>query len=311
MSANRLPWFKCNPSKLLGAMAGLTADENLAYLTILLRIYDTGGPIPDDAKRLARRCGMTEKRVQAALESLCDAGKISVENGLIDSDTTHDTLEEMISLKKSAQLGGFAKAAKSKQKIEQIQGEFSADASTPQCGGNADGLPSKIESKDRDSHSSNEECVARAPAAAYADEIRKTYLRSSRAEPSLYLAGKWRQAGWPIEIVCDVIHAKLEATPGKNFPLQYFENAIAEAVERSKAPVPVTARTGGRSFAPSNSMPEPIVAKPMSVETQRNAMRTFVRTKNWPFLSPPPGEPGCPVSPEIIAEFQPAKESAA
>ncbi len=310
MSANRLPWFKCNPSKLLGAMAGLTADENLAYLTILLRIYDTGGPIPDDAKRIGRRCGLTAKRVEIALEGLAEAGKIIIVNGMIDSETTHATLEDMKAVKNSAKNAGLASAAKSKQKSEQNQRDISTGVERPLNEGATDDQLYKIESKDRDSHSSNEECVARATAAAYADEIRKTYLKSSRAEPSLYLAGKWRKAGWPIEIVCDVIRAKLEASPGRTFSLQYFENGIAEAVERSKAPVPVATRTG-RPFAPSNSMPERIVTKAMSIETQRSAMQIFMRTKNWPFMSPPPGEPGCPISPEIIAEFQAAKESAA
>lgn len=132
--SDRLPWFKCNPSKLLGAMAGLTADENLVYLTILLRIYDTGGPITDDAKRIARRCGLTERRAAEALKGLEEARKIVVVNGSIDSDTTHETLEEMEAVKKSAKTGGLASAAKRKEKIEQNQPSNSTDVDRASSG---------------------------------------------------------------------------------------------------------------------------------------------------------------------------------
>lgn len=70
MTRDRLPKFHCDPSKLLGAMAGLTADQNLLYLTVLFRIYEVRGPIADSAAALGRRCGLTERRAVAALEEL-------------------------------------------------------------------------------------------------------------------------------------------------------------------------------------------------------------------------------------------------
>lgn len=97
MAANpkgRLPWFRCVPTALLGAMAGLDVDENMIYLTALLRIYETGGPVPETAKTLGRRCGMPERRAGAALQRLVAAGKLTIDaDGRVDSDSTHEELE--------------------------------------------------------------------------------------------------------------------------------------------------------------------------------------------------------------------------
>ncbi|GJE26251.1 YdaU family protein [Methylobacterium organophilum] len=94
MSSDRLPWFRCGPSALLGALSGLQPDEGLIYVTVLLRIYETGGPIADTARTLARRTGLTERRAGAAIESLAQAGKIALLSGdRIDSASTHEELE--------------------------------------------------------------------------------------------------------------------------------------------------------------------------------------------------------------------------
>lgn len=92
--SDRLPWFRCNPSALLGAMAGLLPDESLIYFTVLLRIYETGGPIADCSRTLARRTGMTQRKAALAIESLAMAGKITIlSDDRIDSGTTHAELE--------------------------------------------------------------------------------------------------------------------------------------------------------------------------------------------------------------------------
>lgn len=94
MSTDRLPWFRCGPSRLLGALSGLQPDEGLIYVTVLLRIYESGGPIADTARTLARRTGITERRAGAAIESLAEAGKITLMgDNRIDSTSTHEELE--------------------------------------------------------------------------------------------------------------------------------------------------------------------------------------------------------------------------
>jgi len=77
MSAEeRLPWFKCIPSLLLGALVEMEAEEQLVYVTTLLRIYEVNGPIPDEPKRLALRTHLSLEKVEAALKELIEAGKL-------------------------------------------------------------------------------------------------------------------------------------------------------------------------------------------------------------------------------------------
>lgn len=97
---DRLPWFKCAPEKLLGALSAMTTDEGYIYVHIVLRIYEVGGPISDPVRALARRSGMTERRANAALGLLVESGKVNfTSDGKIDSVTTHETLRESWKLK--------------------------------------------------------------------------------------------------------------------------------------------------------------------------------------------------------------------
>jgi uncharacterized protein YdaU (DUF1376 family) len=74
--SDRLPWFHCYPAKLLGALGAMSPDEQLVFLIVLLRIYETGGPIDDDDRALARRTGLTPRRVASARERLFALGKL-------------------------------------------------------------------------------------------------------------------------------------------------------------------------------------------------------------------------------------------
>jgi uncharacterized protein YdaU (DUF1376 family) len=73
---DRLPWFHCYPAKLLGALGALESDEQLVYVTTLLRIYETGGPITDDDRVLARRTALSREQVAAAMARLFELGKL-------------------------------------------------------------------------------------------------------------------------------------------------------------------------------------------------------------------------------------------
>ena len=88
--SDRLPWFRCFPSALLGALAGLDADEGIVYVTALLRIYETGAPVGETARTLGRRTGLSERKAGAALERLFEAGKLILTgDGKLDSASTH------------------------------------------------------------------------------------------------------------------------------------------------------------------------------------------------------------------------------
>lgn len=111
--SERLPWFRCFPSALLGAMAGLKADEGLVYITVLLRIYETGGPVLESGRTLSRRTGLTERRAAAAVEWLCQAGKlVGLAGGLLDSASTHAEIQWQTERRNDQSSAGKASAAK-------------------------------------------------------------------------------------------------------------------------------------------------------------------------------------------------------
>jgi HNH endonuclease len=85
-------WFRCYPSKLLGTLGGLEPDCGYLYTIILLRICEDGGPIPDDVGALARRSGISIKKVSVATERLIKLCKVErVEGGLLHLGPRHDS----------------------------------------------------------------------------------------------------------------------------------------------------------------------------------------------------------------------------
>lgn len=73
---NRPPWVPYYPAKLLGALSGMTSDQQLIYQVVLLRIYETWAPLKDTVEALARRCAMNKRRAADALDALFRAGKL-------------------------------------------------------------------------------------------------------------------------------------------------------------------------------------------------------------------------------------------
>lgn len=69
--------------------------EGYIYTVVILRIYETGGPIPDDAAKLSRRTGLRINIVVRALAKLVASGKLEMTSGQIDCDKTRDRLREM------------------------------------------------------------------------------------------------------------------------------------------------------------------------------------------------------------------------
>ena len=125
MSEDVLPWFPCRASKLIGALVALPHDEQVVYNMVLLRIYEKGGPVDESVTALARRTDTPKRRIETALDSLIRKGKIErLENGLLDSKSTHETLHE-ISAKKVL----TKRAAKTRwEKPQQKQQKSDADA---------------------------------------------------------------------------------------------------------------------------------------------------------------------------------------
>ena len=89
----RPSWFRCDAARLLGSLSGMKPDVGYIYTVILLRIYEVGGPIPDDEIMLSRRTGLNPKRVAVARAWLVKYGKVErLPDGRLDSKTTHAEL---------------------------------------------------------------------------------------------------------------------------------------------------------------------------------------------------------------------------
>lgn len=67
---NGVPWFKCFPADFLNGVADLAPNELAVYTICLMRMYDEGGDIPDDAERIAKRCNMRPTTCQKAIDAL-------------------------------------------------------------------------------------------------------------------------------------------------------------------------------------------------------------------------------------------------
>jgi hypothetical protein len=94
MSSERLPWFPCYPSKLLGALAAMKPYEGYVYWIVCLRIYEVGGPCPDSLDALARRTGYSKRVVIEALDLLFQSGKLRRELSGITNPFASEVLAE-------------------------------------------------------------------------------------------------------------------------------------------------------------------------------------------------------------------------
>lgn len=104
----RLPWFQCYPTKLLGALAGMEPDEGYLYVILLLRVYEVRGPAAEDNRSLVRRTGLTAKRIQTALDVLITKGKITTADGKYSNPHAEQQLAEQ-----DEKQNGRSEAAKS------------------------------------------------------------------------------------------------------------------------------------------------------------------------------------------------------
>lgn len=68
--------FECHPGKLLGALAGMPPHVGYVYVTVLLRIYESGGPCMDPVEAIGRRTGYDKRKTADALNQLCRSGKL-------------------------------------------------------------------------------------------------------------------------------------------------------------------------------------------------------------------------------------------
>lgn len=75
--ANVDPWFKCYPIEFLKGMRNLTAEEQAYYVQIVMRIYESGQPVKNDYRMIARWCQSNRRASERVIKSLIEKHRIN------------------------------------------------------------------------------------------------------------------------------------------------------------------------------------------------------------------------------------------
>lgn len=85
-------WYKMNPVDWNGGTDELTLEQEAAYLRICNAIYIAGGAVSNNAFVMAGLFRCNDRRAKRLLSELSDAGKITIEGGLIFNRRAMDEL---------------------------------------------------------------------------------------------------------------------------------------------------------------------------------------------------------------------------
>ncbi|MGU3496371.1 hypothetical protein ACLBXM_20215 [Xanthobacteraceae bacterium A53D] len=300
----RLPWFRCVPTALLGALAGLSPDEGYVYIVTLLRIYETGAPVKETSRTLSRRSGLPERRVAAALEGLLDAGKLTrLEDGQLDSASTHEEIAWQENVRQSQSAAGKASAAKRsipRAKIVETAAEEKAQQNQ-QVEPTADERPFKHKEIEVDITSVSSLRSETSPS----PKETKTKTRATRIDPA------WR----PSE--ADRAFAVSVGIPGADIAqraAEFVDYWISIGGEKGrKVDWPATWRNRCRNIADHKGY-SPVRHCPPGVAIPQNwpprlpepdACFAAWRRGSWPSAwGFPPGDPSCRIPAEIIESWK-------
>jgi hypothetical protein len=136
MADDRLEWFPCYPSKLLGALSGMKPSEGYVYWIVCLRIYEVGGPCRDTVDALARRTGFNRRIVSEALDACFRAGKLIRDGDGISNPFASEIMADSRSLIEKRKNAGREGGLRASEKRKQIQSEIPSKATAkPQQNG--------------------------------------------------------------------------------------------------------------------------------------------------------------------------------
>jgi hypothetical protein len=134
MTDERLPWFPCYASKLLGALAGMKAPEGYVYTVVLLRIYESGGECRDTLEALAIRTRLNKRVVSQALDSLFRAGRLGRAGAGITNPVATSVITDANALREKRKHASAGAASSRWEKAKQNQQNGDANR-------NADAMP--------------------------------------------------------------------------------------------------------------------------------------------------------------------------
>ena len=249
------PWMPLYVADYLADTRRLSTLEHGAYMLLIMDYWRNGG-LPNDNRKLARIVGMSEAEWLDIRENLAELFQDGWRHKRIDEELAKSEAKTERRAE-AGRRGGLAKAANNSSNATILPEQKDSNA-----------LASSSQSQPDKTHS-----LAREPSDGqrYANAVRDVYAIAGQACPDLSPLVAWRKAGWPVEIVCEVIRAKLAANPSKNFTLRYFENAVADAVARSNAPVPIG--SANQRAGPSAPREKPMGAAAAILQRDREKSR--------------------------------------
>lgn len=117
---SRRPWYKRYPADFIAGTTQLTLEEKGAYSIVLDLIYQTGGPIEDDSRWIARVAGCSTKRWNIIRSRLIDLGKLHALDGKLSNQRAEKQMKtedkEHEAFTENGREGGF-KASENGRKI--------------------------------------------------------------------------------------------------------------------------------------------------------------------------------------------------
>ncbi len=121
MSDERLPWFPCEQTKLLAALAQMQPSEGYVYCIMLLRIYECGGACPDDLAAIATRTRFSRRITADALDRLFKAGRLVRESDGIHNPKADGVIAVAQGLREKRKVAGEKGSDVRWKKTEQNQ----------------------------------------------------------------------------------------------------------------------------------------------------------------------------------------------
>ncbi|MGU3387195.1 HNH endonuclease [Methylobacterium sp. D53M] len=85
-----VPWFRCDAGAVLYRLGGLSAQEGLTYVTLLMLVHEAAGPVAETAQTLGGRLGLRPGAITNALAVLKRAEwVVQTNDGRLDMPETH------------------------------------------------------------------------------------------------------------------------------------------------------------------------------------------------------------------------------
>lgn len=242
------PWFKFYASDWLAGTRGLSPAETGAYVTLLAMIYENGGPIERDDRRLARLCNCAAGGFSKVIAALIEQRKIIEIDGRLTNERAEKEMGIRSDRSEKARDSAANRWRKHEGKTKQNQRAAHASAMQTQCDGNANQKP-EVRKKKEDNPPPPDPTTARAQQEAVAgvspDEF-EAVLEAAGVDWRNDISGKWLASTprWNVDrwralglTHAEVLIVAAESRP-KNGPpgsLAYFDQAMQRAAGRKEA----------------------------------------------------------------------------